>query len=88
MHCKITKTREHKTAFAVMLRNTPPFPDDKPLKNGVKKFAIIAANDNKNAWGWVSLSKKEKELIGDALLENDAIVDQWYWCELYFGEQQ
>lgn len=83
MNCTISKERTHTNAFAVCLLPTPEFPTDKPTKKYVQKFAIIAANDDKGAWGFVTLTEEEKHCIGFTMLQSKPETGRWYWCELY-----
>lgn len=52
----------------------------------ISDCAVIAANhalDGKNKWAYVHLESAEKEVIGNALSEACAQLNQWYWCNLY-----
>ena len=86
MHCTISKERNHENAFAVCILPTPEFPMDKPSKCYVQKLAVIAANDDKGAWGFVTLKEDEKDCIGFAMMQFRAETGRWYWCELYKDE--
>ena len=85
--CKISKEREHPNAFAVMRMEVPDFPSTLPTLPNVARplTAILAANDDGDAWGFVSLSIPEKVCIGDALENGAADWGVWYYCQLYDG---
>lgn len=88
MDCTIFNERQtsEPKCFAVILHPAPKFPDDKPwkdLEGGVHPYAVHAAHDDTGAWGWVSLSSEEKEMIGQKLLDHCSEVGRWYWCILY-----
>ena len=83
MKCIITSNKEKTESFAVCLLRTPYFPTKLPLKQGVFNMAVIAANDDNGAWGFITLAKEEKDVIGSKLLEVKAEYNKWYWCELY-----
>jgi len=84
-NCKITLKRESENAFAVVLIEAPPFPDDKPYKETVHVplLAVIAANDDTEEWGYVDLLREEKTCIGDQMLKDGVPSYEWMYCELY-----
>lgn len=83
--CKITQARMHSNAFLVMRMRVPIFPGDLPILPVVAQplTAIIAANDDEGAWGFVALTSEEKFCIGGVLEDMGAEWDTWYYCELY-----
>ena len=80
MQFEISEERKE-NAFAVCFICAPEFPDRKPYKPGVNRLVVVAANDDGGKWGFIILTKEEKELIGDQLLEMEAPVDTWFWCQ-------
>jgi hypothetical protein len=84
--CKITDTKEHPNAFAVMLLSVPRFPDNKPIHSIVRfpLSAVIAARIFEEEWAFVSLSAQEKTCIGDELLKDGkTLFNTWRYCELF-----
>ena len=81
--CDISSVREHENFFAVCLLEAPEFPGEAPVMHGVKKLAVIAATDEGGEWSWCTLSKDEKDCIGEALLKDGVGVGEWRWCGLY-----
>lgn len=83
--CEIHKTRKNENSFVVALLSVPAFPGDLPHKRTVRYplQAVIAANDDDGAWGFVSLDGKQKHCIGDKLNELGIPVGKWMYCNLY-----
>ena len=86
MQFEISEERKE-NAFAVCFVPAPMFPDRKPVKDGVNRLVVVAANDDGGKWGFVALEKGEKEMIGDLLLKMEAPTDTWFWCQ-DFGRER
>lgn len=83
MHCVISEERNHEKAFAVCLLLAPEFPTDAPLKKYTQTLIIIAANNDKGAWEFVTITKPQKDCIGFEMMQFGADIGKWYWCELH-----
>jgi hypothetical protein len=56
------------------------------VKPDVTRYAVVAAMDDKGAWGYVDLNREWKDVIGQAMLDLGCREEQWYWCEYYEDE--
>lgn len=86
MKCNLSLDRQllHDNAFAVCLLEVPPFPP--PITDMLEDsypYAVIAANDDKDAWGYVCLNQDWKNTIGETMLNLGCAINTWYWCEFF-----
>ena len=86
MRFEISADRKE-NAFAVALVCAPEFPGRRPCRPGVKRVIVVAPNDDWGRRGFITLTKDEKEMISDRLVEMEAPVGTWFWCQ-DFGKER
>lgn len=71
--------------YALMLRGTPTFPGQ--ASGDSRGLILICAHYGRHGWAWVSLEANTRQFLENAMRQQRAVIDRWYFMELVRGIQ-
>ena len=83
---EVTEEKKDVNSFAVCLVEVPAFPIEPENVAAIVRtplLAVVGAVLDEDGWSFANLSKDEKHVIGDLMLEKKAEVNNWMWCTKY-----